>query len=214
MARIRFAVTFVAVVSVMVLSSCGASGDPAADNTTTTAQDGAAGSESTPSTPTDDSGTQGDTTTSMAAQGDANGLSSDNPRTDVSHATVIVGDELFMFAQVDENGQFDDNGVCDPEFLGIQFKAILHQIDDQGNTVRMEDTGDLVMYQGATLAFTDEGPEQGIVTLNGWQAAVAFGKGSVDSVTFDGNTARGTASFVDEDGANPTEGSFEVVCVN
>lgn len=218
MTGMRVPVSIAVVLLGLVLGACGGSDESEADAPTSTTQVETDGSESTTSTAIEPTDPKDDTTTTTGLSEDTGGLNSDNPRTDVSHATVVVGDEVFHFAQVNETGQFDENGVCDPAFLGVQFKAILLRIDDQGASVPMENTGDLVMYQGATFAFTDVGPEEWIVAIpDMWQAAIPFGGGSVDSVTIDGNTAKGTATFVnlaeDGPGENATEGSFEVVCV-
>lgn len=195
--------------SALIIAGCGGSDDGSVASSETTVQKSATttASEVTSSTTPTTIGEPTEDTTPDSSN-------SDHPRADVSHATVTVGDEVFTFAQVDENGQLDENGDCDPNYLGVQFRAILSRIDDQGATVPMEGMGDLALTQGGTFGFTAAGPQEGIVAILGsWQANTAAGLGSVDSVTLDGNTARGTATFVDESGANPIEGTFELTCV-
>jgi hypothetical protein len=221
MSQLRRNMGVVVVAVALVAAACGGSSDSSQNTPTTQSQDGQTDEQtsgSTTSAPKSDSG-QSDGTTSTAESGETSGGSgtsdSDHPRADVSHATVTVGDEVFYFAQVDENGNFDDNGDCDPEFLGLQFRAILRRVDEQGKNVLMGDTGDLVGYQGVSVGFTDAGPDEWFIAMTGsWQAWSVAGNGTVDSVTIDGNKASGTATFVDVEGdGQPTGGTFEVVCV-
>lgn len=220
MKQLRRGMGLVVIALALVATACGGSSDTAQDTSTTQAQNGQSdeqASGSTTSAPKSDSGQSAETTSTTEGETERGSGSSDtdHPRADVPHATVTVGDEVFFFAQVDENGNFDDNGDCDPEFFGVQFRAILRRVDEQGENVLMEDTGDLVGYQVVTFGFTDVGPDEWIIAMSGsWQAWSATGNGIVDSVTIDGNKASGTATFVDTEGpGQPTQGTFEVVCV-
>lgn len=161
--------------------------------------------------------TGGSQATTTTADGESNSLGADHPRTDVSHATVVVGDEVLYYAQVDEEGNLSDTGTCDPEFLGANFRAILRRVDEQGANVVLEDNGEAVGFQGSTFSFTGQMEESIIALTPLWQVWESEGFGSVDSLSMDGNTVRGTATFVGlgDDGGEATEtGEFEVTCVS
>jgi hypothetical protein len=209
--KARIALIGIGAALALALTACGGSADETTPDTAS--PDVSTTTGGTVDTPTTTAGSE--TTTTAASEGGSSDISADHPRTDVSHATVVVGDEVFYFAQVDENGALDPNGDCDPEFFGSVFRAILRRVDAQGDNVEMEDTGDLVGFQGATFSFTAQ-LEEGIVAIPGqWQAFPAQGFGSVDSLTIDGDTATGTATFVDTEGGGDTaSGEFEVTCVS
>ena len=141
-----------------------------------------------------------------AESGDARGV-------DVSEATIIVGDETFLYRQ-------GENGTCDPDFAGSFIRAFLTRVDENGEP--MEVPGMEGFTQGATFALAIEGfgeaEDPTAITISSeteWFASPLTHEGSrVDSLTIDGNYAHGTATFVSSNGDGPVSGTFEIICAN
>ena len=146
-----------------------------------------------------------------APAGDSDG--GDVREVDVSEATIVLGDETYLYTQ-------EENGTCDPDFAGSFFRAFLTRVDENGDP--MELPGMEGFTQGATFALALDGfgeaEDQTAISISGeteWFASPLTNEGSrVDSLTIDGNYAHGTATFVTNDGDGPVSGTFEIICAN
>jgi hypothetical protein len=208
------------VVALVTVVATACSGDDGADPTSTVA-DGA-----TTTTTATQSGGGDDTTTTQASTG--GGEASDDG---TSSATVTIGDTTWTFATTGFPAE-----TCDPNFFG-GFFAVLYMADDNGELL-------LVDGQSSGIGITLPGENwasQGIddpasveVTIaetdESWVAnpdtnlpGIEAGQSQVDDWTIDGNTASGTATFVEENAAyaaaggtgdpvQPMTGTFEVTC--
>lgn len=137
-------------------------------------------------------------------------------------ATVTIGDTTWEF-DADPEGTITD---CDPDFFGA-FWVIGEAEDGSGLNLLLPPEGDPNFEDPPNVRVTDQSSEADWTAdetlIETYPDALAEGDSQVDSYTVDGNTASGTATFVDEnqifavlggslDAVEPVTGTFEVSC--
>ena len=117
---------------------------------------------------------------------------------------------------------------CDPDFFGA-FWVIGESPDGDGVTILLPPPDDPNFEDppSVRVGVNDGGPDftadPSILDTGNYDTVISEGDSQVDSYTVDGNTASGTATFVDEqeifaalggaaDDPEPVRGSFEVTC--
>lgn len=218
----------VLLVLALVLTACGGGdGD---------AQDGGGGSDTpaateAPATPTDDANT------SDADDDDQGAAATTVPP--VEDLQEFLGDGVATVTLNGETYHFGDAGFpaiqCMPDFFGVML-GVLEMVDEDGNAV---DGGGSVqfalLHEGTDPEIVDTTNELVVKIETGdvdqeWTAdegryedrEILDGSSQVDSVTFNGNTATGTASVYDDEaywgaGGDPdavptATAEFEITC--
>ena len=203
------------VVLAVVLAACGGSsgtattgaggeaGTPGGDGAVTTAVPQPVGSEAEP----------------LAGEDEAPAPSGDT----VNTGSVTIDDTTWEFDATP--GALKR---CDPDFFGA-FWVIGESPDGDGVTILLPPTDDPNFEDppSVRVKVNDGGPDftadPSILETGDYDTVISEGDSQVDSYTVDGNTASGTATFVDEqaifaalggaaDDPEPVRGSFEVTC--
>jgi hypothetical protein len=196
-------------VASVIGSACGGTGrgtvDSAAPQTTQPADDGAAVSTTTPET------TPGNVDDSPPESGSAN------------RGVVSIGGTDFVF-----DATPDVITECDPDFFGA-FRVV--GVTEAGDTVEiLLPPPDDANFEGppsvrvkVNNGGADWTADPSILETGDYASVISEGDSQVDSFTVEGNSASGTATFVDEqqifaalggtgDPPEPVQGTFEVTC--
>ena len=202
----------------LILTACGGSdpavseGDPGEDTTTvavdTTAQDDGGAGQSTVTTATSTTGS--DSTGESTGGGNV--------------ATVTIGDQTFEF-DANPEGPITD---CNPDFFGA-FWVVGGDPDGNSLNLLLPAEGDANFDDPPSVRVVDRGTgadwtaDVSLLETGNYEDVLDAGDSQVDSYTVEGNTASGTATFVDEnqifavlggtaDSVEPVTGAFEVTC--
>lgn len=141
----------------------------------------------------------------------------------VNTGTVTIGDTTWEFDATPGTLK-----QCDPDFFGA-FWVIGESPDGDGVTILLPPSDDPNFEDppSVRVGVNDGGPDftadPSILETGNYDTVISEGDSQVDSFTVDGNTASGTATFVDEqaifaalggaaDDPEPVRGSFEVTC--
>ena len=189
----------------LVVAACGGSDDTAADDGGTV--DG--GADTTVTTTAGDD-TAATTTTTADTGGSDDGGSTGG---DFSTAVVTIGGDTYEFRASDFPAE-----VCNTNFFG-GVQIVLAMADDSGT---MLTDGGKTSVLGIVLLPPDTSEDAPMVEFGigatdvEWIAnadSLAVSGSSVNDWSVDGDTVRGTATFVSDVGDGPTDGTFEATCV-
>lgn len=212
----RFSMAGASVLALMLAACGGGSDSPVVTDRPTQTSTGGAQEEST------EPPAAGATTT-IGTSDDSSQDAGPPDVAGIGAGSVTLEGETYLFADAGQPGL-----QCRANYLGIYF-VVLRQVDEAGNEVPQGAVFDLtLLHEGTDPAVVDQLPTAGLSIQakdESWIADEAFdddlpevesGSSQVDDYTIDGNTASGTATFIERysyaTAPRVAQGTFEVTC--